>query len=149
MDCSPQAPLSVGFFRQEYWSGLPCPPPEDLPNPGIEPTSPACPALANGFFTTSATWYSKQRVPGLSLADSLPRKRWSRSSSCWALPSLGVRALPSDLSILFNWGFCLLIFYTVSTALSTKNKTKTRRKKKKTQFHASFHFAVEIPKHPK
>ena len=35
-----QAPLSMGFSRQEYWSGLPCPPPEDLPNPGIEPESP-------------------------------------------------------------------------------------------------------------
>ena len=36
-----QAPLSTGFSRQEYWSGLPCPPPEDLFDPGIEPTSPA------------------------------------------------------------------------------------------------------------
>ena len=36
-----QAPLSVGFSRQEYWSGLPCPPPGDLPGPGIEPGSPA------------------------------------------------------------------------------------------------------------
>ena len=36
-----QAPLSMGFPRQEYWSGLPCPPPGDLPDPGIEPTSPA------------------------------------------------------------------------------------------------------------
>ena len=36
-----QAPLSMGFSRQEYWSGLPCPPPGDLPNPGIEPKSPA------------------------------------------------------------------------------------------------------------
>ena len=36
-----QAPLSVGFSRQEYWSGLPCPPPEDLPDPGIKPGSPA------------------------------------------------------------------------------------------------------------
>ena len=35
-----QAPLSTGFFRQEYWSGLPCPPPGDLPDPGIEPSSP-------------------------------------------------------------------------------------------------------------
>ena len=34
-----QAPLSMGFSRQEYWSGLPCPPPGDLPNPGIEPGS--------------------------------------------------------------------------------------------------------------
>ena len=36
-----QAPLSVGFSRQEYWSGLPCTPPGDLPNPRIEPESPA------------------------------------------------------------------------------------------------------------
>ena len=43
------APLSTGFFRQEYWCGLPFPPPGDLPNPGIEPMSPA---LARGFFTT-------------------------------------------------------------------------------------------------
>ena len=44
-----QAPLSVGFSRQEYWSGLPFPSPGDLPDPGIEPVSPA---LAGGFFTT-------------------------------------------------------------------------------------------------
>ena len=40
-----QVPLSMGYFRQEYWSGLPFPPPGDLPNPGIEPVSPAPPAL--------------------------------------------------------------------------------------------------------
>ena len=40
----------------EYWSGLPCPPPGDLPDPGIEPTSLPSSALADGFFTTSATW---------------------------------------------------------------------------------------------
>ena len=51
-----QAPLSMGFPRQEYWSGLPCPPPGDLPDPGIEPASLASPALASGFFTTGATW---------------------------------------------------------------------------------------------
>ena len=44
-----QAPLSMGFSRQEYWSGLPCPPPEDLPDPGMEPASPT---LAGRFFTT-------------------------------------------------------------------------------------------------
>ena len=51
-----QAPLSMGFPRQEYWSGLPFPPPEDLPNPGIEPMSLASLAAAGRFFTTSATW---------------------------------------------------------------------------------------------
>ena len=40
-----QAPLSMGFSRQEYWSGLPCPPPGDLPDPRIEPVSPSAPAL--------------------------------------------------------------------------------------------------------
>ena len=50
-----QTPLSKGFSRQEYWSGLPCPPPGDLPDPGIETASPASPALQ---------------------ADSLPRVTW-------------------------------------------------------------------------
>ena len=54
-----QAPLSEGFSRQEYWSGLPCPPPWDLPNPGIELTSLMSPALADGFLATSATWESQ------------------------------------------------------------------------------------------
>ena len=44
-----QAPLSMGFFRQEYWSGWPFPSPEDLPNLGIEPASPVSPALAGGI----------------------------------------------------------------------------------------------------
>ena len=51
-----QLPLSKGFSRQEQWSGLPCPSPEDLPNPGIKPASLLSPALAGRFFTTSATW---------------------------------------------------------------------------------------------
>ena len=44
-----QAPLSVGFSRQEYWSGLPFPTPRDLPNTGMEPASPAVPGI---FFTS-------------------------------------------------------------------------------------------------
>ena len=51
-----QAPLSMGFSRQEYWSGLPCPPPGDLPDPWIEPLSLTSPPLAGGFFTTTAAW---------------------------------------------------------------------------------------------
>ena len=47
-----QAPLSMVFSRQEYWSGLPFPPPGDLPDPGTEPMSAGSPALAGGFFTT-------------------------------------------------------------------------------------------------
>ena len=41
-----QAPMTMGFSRQEYWSGLPCPPPGDLSNPGIKPVSLKCPTLA-------------------------------------------------------------------------------------------------------
>ena len=51
-----QAPLSMGFSRQEYWSGLPCPFSENLPNPGIEPASFMSPALTGRFFNTTATW---------------------------------------------------------------------------------------------
>ena len=51
-----QAALSVGFSRQEYWSGLPCPPPGDHPHPGIKPASLMPPALAGGVFTTSTIW---------------------------------------------------------------------------------------------
>ena len=47
-----QDPLSMGFSRQEYWSGLPFPSPGHLPGPGIEPVPFASPALAGGFFTT-------------------------------------------------------------------------------------------------
>ena len=47
-----QAPLSMGFFRQEYWSGLPFPPPGDLSDAAIEAVSLVSPALAGGFFTT-------------------------------------------------------------------------------------------------
>ena len=50
-----QAPLSIGFSRHEYWSGLPWSYPGDLPNLGIEPESLASPALAGGFFITRAT----------------------------------------------------------------------------------------------
>ena len=67
-DCSPpgssvcgifqagKAPLSVEFFQQEYWSGLPFPILGNLPNPGIETVSFASLALVDGFFTTSTTW---------------------------------------------------------------------------------------------
>ena len=50
------APLSMGFSRQEYWSGLPCPSLGDLPDPGVKPASLMSLALAGEFFTTRATW---------------------------------------------------------------------------------------------
>ena len=56
-----QACLSVGFSKQEYWSGLPCPPPGRLPDPGLEPGFLMCPVLAGEFFTASTTWEAHPR----------------------------------------------------------------------------------------
>ena len=61
-----QAPLSMGFSRQEYWSGLPCPPPGDPPHPGMDRVSPA---LAGGFFTASATWEAQWETSALPLQE--------------------------------------------------------------------------------
>ena len=58
-----QAPLSMGFFRQEYWSGLPCPSPRDLSDPGIIPVSPWGSSITGRFFTTES--------PGKPLRDNL------------------------------------------------------------------------------
>ena len=55
-----QAPLSMGFSRQEHWSGLPRPPPGDLPDPGTKPSSLMSSVLAGGFFTSSATWVANK-----------------------------------------------------------------------------------------
>ena len=67
-----QAPPSMGFFRQEYWSGLPFPSPGDLPNAGIEPRSPT---LQTGAFTVWAT----REVYKISLQDKRkPRWHWTR-----------------------------------------------------------------------
>ena len=60
-----QAPLSMGFSRQEYWSGWPHPSPGDLPDPGTDPLSLKSPALTSGFFTIGATWEAPNKyVPG-------------------------------------------------------------------------------------
>ena len=65
-----QTPLSMGFSRQEYWSGLLCLPPRDLPNPGIEHAS-LSPALVGKFFATSTTWEA-QNESGAELRVLLP-----------------------------------------------------------------------------
>ena len=69
-----QAPLSTDFFEQEDWSGLPFPTPDDLPDPGIEPTSFACAALAGRFFITIAPHSSvlAWRIPGTGEPGGLP-----------------------------------------------------------------------------
>ena len=67
-----QASLSMGFSRQEYWSGLLCLPPGDLPDTGIELVSLRSPALASGFFTISATWEAPKHPPPLGTTDLIP-----------------------------------------------------------------------------
>ena len=64
-----QTPLSMRFSRQEYWKGLPFPPPGDLPDPGVKPKSPVPPALAGGFFTTKSPGNpcSDSQSPGKSI----------------------------------------------------------------------------------
>ena len=74
-----QAPLPLGSSWREYWSGLPFPFPGDLPDPGIEPVSPASPALAGGLFTTKPPgnphflYISAYVTPGLLIYHPLPR----------------------------------------------------------------------------
>ena len=59
-----QAPLSMGLSRQEYWSGLPCPPRGDLPDPRRKTVSFMSPALAEGFLTINATWEAQDTGMG-------------------------------------------------------------------------------------
>ena len=82
-----QAPLSMEFSRQEFWSGLPFPPPGDLPDPGIKPESPVSLGLANGFFITNTTWEARVSwVPRLTLLDLMNKLdlltcSWNRTHS--------------------------------------------------------------------
>ena len=69
VDCSPPGSLSMGFSRQEYWSGLPGPPPGDLPDPGVNPVSLTSPALAGKFFIPSATWEARPELPPYAPSD--------------------------------------------------------------------------------
>ena len=75
--------LSMDFPKQEYWSGLPGPPPGDLPNPGIEPMSLISPASAGGFFTTSATWEGLTLWRGQNLAELRLFFKFYRLMSVW------------------------------------------------------------------
>ena len=135
-----QAPLSMGFSRQEYQSGLPCPPPRDLPNPGMEPTSLTSPALAGRFFTTTAAWEAlKQSLAHYKvsmwsercsvMSDSLrPHGLYSSWNSSGQNTGVGSRFL---LQVIFptqglNQGLshCRHILYQLSHQESTKSLNK-------------------------
>ena len=80
-----QAPLSMGSSRQEYWSGLPCLPLGDLPNPGITPESLTSPALAGRFFTTRATWEALPDPHGY-----LRKSQRKGVAQDWSLVTVGI-----------------------------------------------------------
>ena len=89
-----QAPLSIGFSRQEYWSRLPFLPPGDLPHPGIEPASST---LADGFFIICATW----EALWLGMADYIcleepqrGRHTWNARADTWWLTHLSLLKKP-------------------------------------------------------
>ena len=120
-----QAPLSMGFSRQEYWSGFPYPPPGDLLDPRIESTSPVSPALAGGFFTSAAATKSLQScptlcnpidgsppgspVPGILQARTL---EWVAISFSRASSQAWDQACIPCVSCIGRWVFCLLVFTT-------------------------------------
>ena len=81
---------AMGFSRHEYWRGLPCPPPGDLPNPGIKPASLISPVLAGGFFTTNATWEALS-VPLCQISSWRQSFRWSREGPVYRLARRGTQ----------------------------------------------------------
>ena len=109
MDCS-QAPLSMGFSRQEYWSGLPFPSPGDLPNSGIEPASPA---FAGEFFTAEPS--PKPQCDG------------SRKRSLWEVIVPWGRNLTNGISALQGAEETrVLPFFQVRTEVRTRKESLIR-----------------------
>ena len=97
MDCSPPGFLSVEFSRQEYWSGLPCPPPRDLPNPGTEPVSLKSPALAGVLLTTIPTGealmrYTQSQKQGILTSQLFSSRTVFQLLSCvWLFTTYGLQ----------------------------------------------------------
>ena len=99
-----QAPLSVGFPRQEYWSGLPFPPPGDLFHPGIEFMPPGSPTLAGRFFTSWA------------IREALTKSPKSTFHLCSACPSYSSYrsdpSLPTSKLYVYGWERAWLLWDT-------------------------------------
>ena len=86
MDCVHQVPLSMGFSRQVYWSGLPCPPPGNLPDSGMELVSPASPALQVGSLSHRASSREIQIYVNKLASPLLPWSSFLRTE--WLSPGL-------------------------------------------------------------
>ena len=92
-----QTPLSIGFFRQEFWSGLPFPPPGDLPDSGTEPESPVSPALAGRFFTTKQLDVQPHYTDAKALAWIISDSYGAKSESIFSQESTFSLDLPGAL----------------------------------------------------
>ena len=99
-----QAPQSMRFSRQEYWSGLPFSSPEDLPHPGIEPIPLTSPSLAGGFLTTSATSVQSLSHVRLFATPWTAACQVSLSiTNSWSLPKfISIESVPSNHLILYH-----------------------------------------------
>ena len=93
-----QAPLSMGFSRQEYWSGLPFPSPGDYTDPGMELVSPVAPALAGRFFTTEPPGKSYNTIFFVFFTPWVWLSRTVISACMWRCVGLSMRKMCSDLS---------------------------------------------------
>ena len=113
-----QAPLSMGFPRQEYWSGFPCPPSGDLPNPGIEPASPEFPALAGGFFTTEPPGKPSSRHEGI--LSGMCKNLYESWSPCFTQMSDRVNLQQEKLTDDLQTDFSLVIKGTGGTSLAVQ-----------------------------
>ena len=78
-----QVPLSMGFSRQDYLNGLPCPPPGDLPDPGIEPVSPVTPALQVDSLLLSQRGSPNKYAVYISNGIHVPNRNWQVSMPIW------------------------------------------------------------------
>ena len=105
-----QAPLSMGFSRPEYWSGVPCPPPGDLPDPGIEPEPLTSPALAGGFSPAEC----RLGRPGPSILYVIACICWSQTASLFLLHL----APPWQLRV------CFLCLWVWETGVLENNKNR-------------------------
>ena len=123
-----QALLSMGFFRQEYWSGLLCPSRGDLPDTGIKPASLTCPALAGWFFTTGTTWrpgifrYCKVTVDFPHLCEET-----GKGEGLW-------ECLLVNHSIWLMKAPCFVVYKTATTAILRKLQSRTKENKQLPKF---------------
>ena len=107
-------PLSIGFCRQERWSGLPFPSLVDFPNPGTEPTFPA---LAGKFFTTSATWAVPDSGATAVIQEDTVKTRWMemKPETCYSVAKLcstlgtAPAAYQASLSFTISWSLLKLM----------------------------------------